>query len=92
MAVEFLEDRSAGVFYLVLRASCSQRFREVAPEAVEPGTGHLEDATDVAWTVPVQKDCGLRRVPIASFGTVAVPLQESKRNEGIEKVRVRARA
>ena len=76
IAVELLEHRLPGVLDLVLGLAGLQRFGEIAPEAIEPRIGHLEDAADVGRAALVQKCRGLGGVAVAAIPAVPVAFQE----------------
>ena len=86
VAVELLEHPGTRALDLVLRLACLQRFGQVAPERIEPGVGHLEEATDVGRALLVQERRRLRRVAIPSVVAVAVAPEEPERHECVEEV------
>ena len=54
---------------LVLRLSGAQPFRQRAPEAIETGVGHFQDAADIGGFVAVQKQRRFRGIGIARPGS-----------------------
>ena len=64
---------------------------QVAPERIEPRVGHLEESAHELWAVAIEERRGLRRVPIASLGSVAVALEKAQRHQRVEKIGIRSR-
>jgi hypothetical protein len=83
VGVDGLERIGATAAGLVLRRAGDQRFREIAPEAVQAPVHHLEDAADVRRLGAIEIVLRLGRVGIP---TVRQPLQHAERHEGIEEV------
>src|SRR5207237_613388 len=67
VGVERVERVATGLG-LVLRVAGAEGLGQRAPERVEAGVGHLEDAADVAGRVAVGEASGLRRVAAGVVG------------------------
>src|SRR6201996_6398149 len=87
LSVERFEGIVAAVARFVLGFACAERGGEVAPEMVETGVGHLEQATDVGGLVLVEKVGGARGVGVVSV----VALEAVEGDESVEEVAGRAR-
>ena len=65
-----------------LRLTASEAFGELAPVGIEAVVGHFEEAADVAGLAAVEEEVGGRCVGVGGIGA----LEETERDEGVEKV------
>jgi hypothetical protein len=78
------------VLDLVLGLAGSQSIREVAPEWVQAGVRHLEEAAHELRARPIEKQGGLVGVAVAGEGTVAITLEEAKGHQRVQEIWVGA--
>ena len=74
----------------VLRLAGAKGLRQVAPEAIEPRVGHLEEAAHIARAARSRNRAVSRGVAVARVGAVAVALEKAQRHERVEEVGNRA--
>ena len=67
---------------LVLRPASFQRLRQVTPERIEPGVGHLQQSADIGLLVAIEEEIGGRGIGVGA----AAPLQHAERHQGIQEV------
>ena len=91
IAVKLLEHVLAAVLDLVLWRAGLQRLGQVAPEPVEPGVDHLEEAADVGRTLVIEESSRLGAVAIAARSPIAVPFENPQCDQRVEEVMDRAR-
>ncbi len=88
-AVQLFEHRGFAVFGFVLRLTCAEGFRQIAPERIQSVVGHLQEATCVLRAPFVEEERRLRRVAITPGGTVAVSLEEPEGDQSVEEIGIR---
>ena len=76
-AVQLFKHRGPTVLGFVLRLAGSERRREVAPEGIQAGVGHFQEAAHVVGAVFVKEGRRFTRVAISRVGTFAVALEET---------------
>jgi len=72
------------------RSGSPQSLRQVGPERVEPGVGHLEDPTEVGGAGLVEEDGGRIRVAVDGVLAVALAVEQPEGDEGVGEVGDRA--
>ena len=91
LAVELGKHGRAGVLDLVLRAAGPESLGEVAPESVQAGVGHFQEAAHELRAVPIEKHGGFRRIAIARFRAIALALKKPKRHQRVEEIGIGSR-
>jgi hypothetical protein len=96
ICIERAEHGLACLLDLVLRLSGFQGRREIAPEPIQACVRHFEYAADVVGTLLDKEPGGRRRIAVFAGFAGALPLQQSERDKGVEKIissaRMRAHA
>ena len=91
LAVELGEHGRAGVLDLVLRVAGPESLGEVAPESVQAGVGHFQEAAHELRAVPIEEQGGFRRIAISRFRAIAVALEKAKRHQRVEEIGIGSR-
>ena len=75
-------ERLAAVSDFVLRLSGAKSRRQIAPEAIQAGVGHLQDAANVRGLALVEEQFGGRRVAVLAVSA----LQKAERHQSVQKI------
>src|SRR5207247_8383154 len=86
VCIERAEHGLACLLDLVLRLSGFQCRREIAPEPIQARVRHFEYAADILRALLDQEPGGCRRIAVFTGFAAAVPLQQSERDKGVEKI------
>ena len=90
LAVQLFEHRGPTVLGFVLRLAGSERLREVAPEGIQAGVGHFQEAAHVVGAVFVKEGRRFTRVAVSRIGAVAVALEKTERDQRVKEIGIRA--
>ena len=87
-AIELSEHGRARVFDLVLWAAGPESVGEIAPESVQAGVGHFQEAAHELWALPIEEQRGFRCIAIAGLRAVAVAVEKAQCDQRVEEIRI----